>query len=393
MSSSERSWRERLRIFLIERVFTLYCGMPLGVWLRLLWRHGFAVDYPYRPRAALVTATSLLTLVLRVYEQRKYGPKLAKVEIEEPPLFVLGHWRSGTTHLYNLLTVDSRFAYPNTAQVSNPHTFLSAEREIKVLGVLLPGTRMFDNVSLGAEAPQEDELALCTATALSPYMSWVFPRWRDYYERYLTFEEVPEEDLARWRAELLQFLKKLTLRYDRPLIIKSPPGTCRIRLLLEMFPEARFVHVHRNPYAVFRSSRRFAEWMNRATGLQRRDPEGEDLRIIERYRRMYEVFFEERGLIPDGQFHEVGYEELVRDPVGTVRSIYEKLGICGFEAVEEPLRCYADSVAHYQKNEHPQIPYPLRRQIARAWRRSFEEWGYDREQEEEKELADSPNSV
>ena len=379
--TAKNSWGEKIRGFLVERFFTVIGGITLGSWLGLLWRHRFAIDPPYWPRAAYVTGASLLTSVFRWYEKRKYGPKLADVKIEAP-LFILGHWRSGTTHLYNLLTVDPRFAYPNTFEVLNPHTFLSAERYFKVFELVFPKTRVVDNLSVSFEVPQETELATCITTFNSSYISWAFPRCRDHYDRYLTFRAVPEEEIARWKAGLIAFLKKLTWKYGHPLILKSPPDTCRIRLLLEMFPDARFIHIHRNPYAVFRSTKRLNEFMSRSTGLQRPDLEDADARIVKRYREMYDVFFEERGLIPDGQFHEVCFEELARDPVGQVKRVYERLNIPGFETVQGPLQRYTDSIAHYRKNEYSEIPPSLRRRIARAWKRSFEEWGYDHDLEE-----------
>jgi LPS sulfotransferase NodH len=337
----------------------------------------------YWPRAAYVTGASLLTSVLRRHEERKYGPKLSGVKVQAP-LFILGHARSGTTHLHNLLAADPRFAYPNTFQMLNPHTFLSTERYLKVLERVLPKTRGFDNLSLSFEAPQEHEPATCIATSRSPFMGYAFPRSGDHYERYLTFRGVPEVETDRWKAGLSRFLKKLAWKYEgRPLILKTPPDTCRIGLLLKMFPDARFVHVHRNPYAVFRSAKKMREFMFRSTGLQRRNPEDdEDSRIIERYREMYDVFFEERGLIPEGRFHEVCFEELARDPVGQVEGIYEGLNIPGFETFRPSLETYVSSISSYRKNEHSEIPPSLRRRIARAWKRSFDEWGYDYDLEE-----------
>src|SRR5687768_18104609 len=37
-------------------------------------------------------------------------------------------------------------------------------------------------------------------------------------------------------------------------ILKSPPHTCRVPTLLRLFPDARFVHIVRDPYAVYPST-------------------------------------------------------------------------------------------------------------------------------------------
>jgi LPS sulfotransferase NodH len=170
----------------------------------------------------------------------------------------------------------------------------------------------------------------------------------------------------------------MTWKFGRPLVLKSPPHTCRIRLLLEMFPDARFVHIHRDPYAVFRSTRGTIRTDKTLCLQEASDSPDPDARIIRRYRIMYDSFFEERHLIPEGRFHELSFEELERDPVGVVRRIYEHLDIHGFEEFEPSLKRYAGSVSGYRKNEFPELPETLREKIAHAWERSFEEWGYPR---------------
>ncbi len=366
-------WGERLRIFLVNWVFTSLCGMTLGEYVRLLRKHHFAVAPVYWPRAAFMAGMGLLNSAVGRYEERVHGPDVARVQIK-PPLFILGHWRSGTTHLHNLLAIDEQFAYPNIFQVLNPHTFLSTERYSRVLFVS-PSTRMMDNVELNATVPFEDEFATC-GTLRSPFLTWVFPRARDEYRKYLTFRGVPEREIAEWTAALTLFYRKLTWKYERPLVLKSPPHTGRIKLLLATFPDARFVHIYRNPYAVFQSTQRQTRVSLRTMGLQSLDERHVTDLVIERFMTMYEAFFEERSLIPSGRFHELSFEELEKDPVGQVRRIYAELGLPGFDAMRPSLESYVDSHADYRKNTYPALSPSLRYEVARAWRRNFEEWGY-----------------
>ncbi len=93
---------------------------------------------------------------------------------------------------------------------------------------------------------------------------------------------------------------------------------------------------------------------------------------------MYDAYFEERGLIPEGRFCEVAFEDLEREPVGVVGSIYGALGLSGFEELRPRLEVYLASIASYRKNRHDELPEPLRRRIAHDWVRSFDEWGYER---------------
>src|SRR5262249_41631506 len=225
-------------------------------------------------------------------EEANYGSAICETRVE-PPLFVLGIWRSGTTHLQNLLAVDDRFAFPNWYQASFPRTFLSTEaRSSRIGGVFLPRERAQDRMPFGFSLPAEDEFALASATARSPLLSWVFPRRAEHYDRYLTFRGVPEAEVSEWKAALLGFVKKLTLKHGKPIVLKSPAHTGRIRLILDVFPEARFVHIHRDPYAVFQSLCHTTREVMRFCTLQRTalDVEGWTIR---RYREVYEAFFEE----------------------------------------------------------------------------------------------------
>lgn len=366
---------ERIRGSLVSWIFTTNYGMTLSQWSGLLWRHRFAIDPPYWPRAAFITGASFLTTLVRWYEDAVYDSRIKDIEIQ-PPVFILGHRRSGTTHLLNLLAVDKQFAYPNVYQALNPYTFLTTEGISRYIRFLSPKTRIVDNMRLGFEVPFEDEFAICSSTLHSPYMSWALPRSADYYDRYATFRGVPEEEIAQWKEGLVTFLKKLTWKYDRPLLLKSPPHTGRIKLLLELFPNARFVHIHRNPYRVFQSSKRQTMVMFRTTCLQREDRHLSDERIIQGYKALYDAFFEERDLIPRGHFHEVCFEALERGRVEQIKQLYESLNLPGFEEMKPALQRYVDSIAGYHKNEYPNLPPELRSSIAHAWRRSFEEWGY-----------------
>ncbi|MEN6452221.1 MAG: sulfotransferase [Thermoguttaceae bacterium] len=367
------AWRETLLLRIVSGQFA---GITAGRWFSLLRENRYAIDRPYWLRAALVTLNSLGNSALRRYEDAVYGSRVRNVEVRSP-VFVLGHWRSGTTHLHNLLAVDPRFASPNLYQVVFPHTFLSTEAiGSRLLAPLVPKRRLGDNVAQHLGMAAEDEFALCASTLRSPYLCWSLPRRAEHYARYLTFRGVPQCEIDEWKAGLKRFLQKLTWKHRRPLILKSPTHTCRIRLLLELFPDARFIHVHRNPYVVFLSTRHrrntVAEYfrLQRSNGLN-------DERLLRRYTEMYDQFFAERPLIPARRYHEVAFEDLERDPLGQLRDIYAALDLPDFSEVETPMRRHVESLAGYQTNQYPELPPALRSRIGSAWRRSFDEWGYE----------------
>jgi LPS sulfotransferase NodH len=369
---------EKIKDFIARHVFHPLQGMALGEWWSLLRRYRFAINLRHLPRALVQTAVSASNSVGARIERARFGRRIEAARVEAP-LFILGHYRSGTTHLHNLLALDPQFAAPTFFQVLNPHTFLGTERFAAPLAAKLVMRRRYqDEMALGVDMPSEDEFAVCAMTGLSRYMAWCFPGDDSHYDRYLTFRGVPDGEVTRWGNALTTFLKKLTLRYGRPLVLKSPPHTARIRLLLGLFPNARFVHIHRNPYVVFRSTRHTIRTVQPLYHLWEGPIQDGDDRIISVYTEMYDAYFEERGLIPEGRLCEVAFEDLERDPIGVIGSIYEALGLSGFEAVRPRLEDYLVTIAGYRKNRLDELPEPLRHRIDHEWGRSFDEWGYGR---------------
>ena len=353
-----------------------YPGMLPRDWLRLLRHHRWRVSPRYLYRTLAATACVLGNAPAAAWERWRFGAEVAKVVVP-PPVFVLGHYRSGTTHLHHLLAADPRFAAPNLYQVLYPHTFLTTEAvSSRLMAPLLPRGRLFDAVRQDFAMPYEDEMALASMTLRSPYLGLAFPRRAQEYDRFLTFDEATPEDVEVWSAALLQFVKKLTWKYGgRPLVLKSPPHTARIRMLLELFPDAKFVHIRRHPYAVFRSTMHL---LGRGLPAIRFQADALDLerRVLGQYREMYDAYFAQRGAILPGRLHELAFEDLEADPVGALRRLYEALGLPAFDEAEAAVRRYLDSVGPYRKNTFAPLDEPVRARVALEWRRCFIEWGY-----------------
>ena len=152
----------------------LECPMWIGVrfvpWLRLLARNGFRVSPARIPRAAAITAASLGNEVLRAIQLAIWGRGLRAARLEADPIVILGHWRSGTTLLHELLACDGRLCAPNTLQCGAPSHFVLSEQFARDrLGFLLPERRPMDAMRMGFDRPQEDEVALCNLGLPSPW--------------------------------------------------------------------------------------------------------------------------------------------------------------------------------------------------------------------------------
>ena len=353
-------------------------GYSLRVVAYLLAR--YRVDARYIPRLLVILLINLVNLPFRVYERLVYNPGLHAEPLAEDPVFIIGHWRSGTTHLHNLLCQDPRMAYTTTYQSVFPDTLLARAGRWLFEGfarLLIPGTRKGDNVVLGTALPQEEEFALGDKTPLCFYYFWMFPRHiRAFYEACVRFRGVTEKKRRSWEQDYLLLMKKAVRNTGRNRFLsKNPPNTARLRLLLQLFPRARFIHIHRNPVEVYLSTRNFYKKMMPHLQLQKPDAVALEEDIVEVYRRLMGDYLEQRVAIPAGQLVEVSYEALEKEPLEVAGRIYRELGLGGFEEAAPAFRSYVERMKSYEKNRHRLTRRELER-IEEAWGFAMDEWGY-----------------
>jgi hypothetical protein len=355
--------------------FCVWHGLTFGSWLRLL-SHGPPIDAGHLLRAATITVVSLINSLESAVESLVFGARLARLEITKPPLFILGHWRSGTTLLHNLLTLDPQFAYPNLYQVLFSGHFLTTERLVtRLTGWMIPKTRLIDNMPAGWNMTQEDEIALLLTTGMSPYLMLAFQGRRSRYDRYFSLSELTPEERETWKRTFLLFLKKLTLRSNKPIVLKSPSHTYRIPLLLEMFPQAKFVYIIRDPYAVLNSSLHLRRTLFTENSLAAPNFAGLEEDTFLTYEDCIRTYERTKSLIPDGQLHEMRFENLEADPLGEMRTLYESLHMSGWEVLEPILRAKLPELASHSKNKYA-ADDAFRRRIYHRLRWVFELYGY-----------------
>ncbi len=355
-------------------------GCNLYAWLRLLLKNRCAVNWRYWYIAVIVTFMATYNTLMRVIQEIVYFRRLRNTHITQPPIFILGHWRTGTTLLHELMIQDPALGYPTTYECMFPNHFLISEGFFtKYFSFLMPKTRPMDNMKAGLSRPQEDEFALCMLGLPSPYLTIAFPNHPPQDTEYLDLRGLSESRLASWKNGLLGLLKRITCKTGKRLVLKSPTHTARVRVLKQMFPGARFVHIVRDPYVVFPSTVNLWRSLYRSHGLQVPTYEGLEEYVLSNFQRMYERFDEDRPLLDDAHFYEIRYEDLVQDPVAKMRAIYEHFQMDGFEAMLPNLNAYLAEVKGYETNKY-QLTSEQRWRIEERWRGYLHRYGYEKKE-------------
>lgn len=328
--------------------------------------------------ALAISIATLVNVLLTLINWLCFRRKLEQTEIDTPPLFIIGHWRSGTTLLHELFVIDERLSSPSTFQCFAPHHFLTSQWFFHRFGSwLLPNQRPMDNMAAGWDRPQEDEFALVNLGLPSPYRRIAFPDQRPPDLEYLDTEMLPEPARKAWIAGLRQFLTAVTYHTGRPLVVKSPTHTGRIATLAAAFPGAKFIHISRDPRALFPSTKRLWKSLEEGQALGSTQEPHLDQYVIECLQRMYAAYDRDRSKIEPSHLIEVRYEDLIAAPVQQLEAIYAKLRLGDFESVREPLTQWAETQhREYKTNQH-RLPEEDEQLIREQWRSYFERYGYD----------------
>ena len=355
---------------------TLWLGLKMSTMARVV-RMGAEIHPCRWSRLSLLPGMGVYNSMMSVVEKVLHGKAIRNTEIKQPPIFVLGHWRSGSTLLHNLMTSDPQFSFVNLYQAMFPWHFLTTEwLGAKLAGPLLPKTRPMDNMGMGFDQPQEDELALCVMTGHSPYLLPIFQSHTREVDRFFNVEQgLTPIELQEWQDAMTLLIKKITLKTGKPVVLKSPSHTFRMKLLQEMYPGAKFVYIYRNPYTVYKSSVHVRNTMYEANALGRNNFDGIAEDVFQTYESCFRTYERDRLLVPKENLHEVRFEDLEADPLGVMQKMYSGLGLDGFEGLKTALEPQMESFRKYKKNKFNDDPEVMQR-IYQRLKFAFDRYGY-----------------
>jgi hypothetical protein len=288
----------------------------------------------YRDEAKLTTLgritvreylVSLLDNLLRMEAERAANPSIEQQRITAP-VFIIGLPRTGTTHLHGLISEDPDNRAPLTWEVMYPAASRAAADVARARAQTDARLAWADRLApefmrihpLAADLPQE-----CIAITAQVFMSIQFHTTHAVASYQDWFEDAPQTLGFDFHRRFLQHLQAKSL--GRRWVLKAPGHLFALAGLLERYPDARIIHTHRDPLRVMASMASHATVLRRAFS-DSADPNAIAADWADRWARALERFLAVRDRAPPGQFLDVAFESIERDPLGTVERVYDFLG-------------------------------------------------------------------
>lgn len=344
-------------------------------------KHWFG-NLPYPLRSTHIRAIATFAVAIRypkvIVERLKLRRAIASQQLDAGPIFVIGHWRSGTTLLHNLLSQDPRFGWMTFVQAGMP---LDCTGKFKAarwfIRMAMPKTRRMDDVAIGLDTPQEEEIALANMNPLSFFNAFYFPRnLMKHYREAVLFDGASEPQIDKFAASYRYLVKKFSSINDGKLMLfKNPANTGRIAFLKDLFPNAKFIHIVRNPYEVYASMQKLWPTLFRAFSMHPYQEIDTHPSTLEIYQSLMKKFLAEQPSLPDDDFIELRFEDIERNPIAELTKVYQKFSLPDRDASLEKIRSYSDSLKGYRRSRY-QLPQATLDEVGERWKFALDHWSY-----------------
>jgi hypothetical protein len=331
----------------------LTAGIRVSRLIRLVSKNSISFHPKYLLRFVFLLQSALWTEVFARIEWKRYGKKIHSIPVPEDPIFIIGHWRTGSTLLHQILNLDPNLTAPTLFQVAEPECFICSYRYYKPLfSALISKKRPMDNVRLGMNEPQEDEYAIYRITDFSPLERLVFPKDQGYFIMdYPSFLPVDEKEKQAWEEQLCNYFRKLCFLNMKTIISKNPFNSFRIKELSVLFPKARFIHIVRHPFEVVPSTVnmwRIVLKQNKLNG-KGSDPGIEE--VTKGLEKLLKTIEKDTTVIPLSNYYEMRFEDLEADPLAEIKKIYTRFHMPIDDQLCQKIQSFIDNLTPYKKNE------------------------------------------
>ena len=326
--------------------------MTFGRLIRVLSRNNISWNLKTSGRILFLLQSSVWSSIFATVEKFRYGKLIKVMPCPDDPVFIIGHWRTGTSLLFKLMSLDEQFTAPTLFQVAEPDSMLTSHAYYKpVMKTLVGETRPMDNVRIGMDEPQEDEYAVFRLTACSPLEQLVFPCREEYFlEKFAECKTLSKTE-EQIKTQLKFFFTKINYHRNGTILSKNPFHSFRIRMLMETFPKARFIQIHRHPFSVVPSTINMWDILQRENALNNELHKHGIAETCKVMNLISENISAGTAALPEGSFAETRFEDLEHDPVNTLRKLYAVLKLDFPEGIEIRIKEFMAINRNFAKNK------------------------------------------
>ena len=268
--------------------------------------------------------------LIRFDIEEERAPHVRKIEIRRP-IFITGLPRSGTSFLHTLFSCDPAIQMPRCWQLIFPYPLQSARRDTRRSRVEKQ-LRFFQQLApelvtlhpMSADSPQEcTEITAQVFQSLRYEMTHHIPSYQSWIDR------SGHLNAYRFHKRFLQHLQHQQAGHrDRPSqwILKCPDHIHALDAIETVYPDARFVFVHRDPVRVIPSAAKLTEVVRRPF-TRRTDPRAIGTQVVERALEAANVMMARSSLDESGRIVHLHYTDLADRPLDTIESLYSQFAL------------------------------------------------------------------
>ena len=275
------------------------------------------------------------------------------------PLFVMGLPRSGTTFLFDLLSCDARYRSPLFWEITRPFPLVKKDskeakkrvkqtnRELGLARKFIP--KLLSMHHIHGEMPEECSLINTMSVRSFIYMCMSnSPGYEDY------LKTCDYTAAFMWHKRFLQALE--TQHRPEKWLLKDPSHISHTPEILATYPNAKFVHIHRNPVKAIGSLSSLTTSVR--SGLSKHaDPHLIGKRVLDfwQYAINKSITDREEFLKPE-QIIDIDYREFVKNPTQQIQAIYSHFG---YDLSSKSLDAMEAFIENQSEEEHTPHHYKL----------------------------------
>lgn len=355
--------------------FHFLAGANLFHFLKLLFKNRASLSVLSLFR--ILSSLSLVVLMapFSLLEWLLFRKRIENTEIETA-VFIIGHPRSGTTYLHYLLSKDPQFSFCSIVQCFFPNTYrLFGWLPKLFFKISLPEKRHMDDLRLSYDAAFEEEFALGNQIEQSMACGYYFPRaLMHYFSKGVLLNS--KTDKLQWKKFWAFYMKKIAwLNNRKNLVVKSPYNICRTEAILEIFPQAKFIHIYRDPMEVYASSKKLLQKILPEMALQSWDEPMIENFVMRSYKETMQTFLRAKHNIPEGQLLELAYADLIKEPRKEIKKAYKSLKINELEGCFQAIDKEISSYSNYKASKYI-FSEEEKEKISEAWRFIYEAYNF-----------------